>query len=253
MTDTKVAIVDDDDLFRESLETNLLDAGFGVVTFPDGASALEYCASTEPLDLVLLDWKMPGLNGIEVLRQLRDSGNEVPVIFLTVLSDQIYEEAALSSGAVDFVEKSRSFSILLRRVELILGGIKGAQLPEAVDSTTSDSEPPVLKLGRLDLNLKTSRAFWQNTSIPLSLTEFRMVHYLATHAGEDVRYRDLYDLVHGEGFVAGYGEDGYRTNVRTFIKRVRKKFRDIDDQFDAIENYPGFGYRWKDDALVATG
>ena len=75
MTDTKVAIVDDDDLFRESLETNLLDAGFGVVTFPDGASALEYCASTEPLDLVLLDWKMPGLNGIEVLRQLRDSGN----------------------------------------------------------------------------------------------------------------------------------------------------------------------------------
>jgi two-component system response regulator ChvI len=68
-----------------------------------------------------------------------------------------------------------------------------------------------------------------------------------------VRYRDLYDLVHGEGFVAGYGEDGYRTNVRTFIKRVRKKFRDIDDQFDAIENYPGFGYRWKDDALVTTG
>lgn len=253
MTDTKVAIVDDDDLFRESLETNLLDAGFGVVTFPDGASALEYCASSEPLDLVLLDWKMPGLNGIEVLRQLRESGNEVPVIFLTVLSDQIYEEAALSSGAVDFVEKSRSFSILLRRVELILGGIKGAQMPEAVDSTTNDSDPPVLKLGRLDLNLKTSRAFWQNTSIPLSLTEFRMVHFLATHAGEDVRYRDLYDLVHGEGFVAGYGEDGYRTNVRTFIKRVRKKFRDIDDRFDAIENYPGFGYRWKDDALAATG
>lgn len=250
MTDTTVAIVDDDDLFRESLETNLLDAGFGVVTFPDGASALEYCAGEGALDLVLLDWKMPGLNGIEVLRQLRDTGNEVPVIFLTVLSDQIYEEAALSSGAVDFVEKSRSFSILQRRIELILGGIKGSQRPDAVDSTISETDPPSLKLGRLDLNLKTSRAFWQNTSIPLSLTEFRMVHYLATHAGEDVRYRDLYDLVHGEGFVAGYGEDGYRTNVRTFIKRVRKKFRDIDDQFDAIENYPGFGYRWKDDALA---
>lgn len=253
MTDTKVAIVDDDDLFRESLETNLLDAGYGVVTFPDGASALQYCANKEPLDLVLLDWKMPGLNGIEVLRQLRDSGNEVPVIFLTVLSDQIYEEAALSSGAVDFVEKSRSFSILLRRIELILGGVKGAQTSEAFDSAAGDGAPAVLKIGRLDLNLKTSRAFWQNSSIPLSLTEFRMVHYLATHAGEDVRYRDLYDLVHGEGFVAGYGEDGYRTNVRTFIKRVRKKFRDIDDQFDAIENYPGFGYRWKDDAVAATG
>jgi len=246
-------IVDDDGMFRESLIQNLSDAGYVAIGFEDGPTALNHLAQASVPDIILLDWKMPGMTGIEVLRQLRSQRIEAPVVFLTVLSDQIYEEAALSSGAVDFVEKSRSFSILLRRVELILGGIKGAQLPEAVDSTTNDTDPPVLKLGRLDLNLKTSRAFWQNTSIPLSLTEFRMVHYLATHAGEDVRYRDLYDLVHGEGFVAGYGEDGYRTNVRTFIKRVRKKFRDIDDQFDAIENYPGFGYRWKDDALAATG
>jgi two-component system response regulator ChvI len=250
MTDTRVAIVDDDDLFRESLETNLVDAGFDVVTFAEGASALAHFRAGPPLDLVLLDWKMPGLNGIEVLRQLRDDGNSVPVIFLTVLSDQIYEEAALSSGAVDFVEKSRSFSILLRRIELILGGSKGGSRPAAVEGTTgSEEETQHLKLGRLELNLKSSRAFWKQTEINLSLTEFRMVHYLATHAGEDVRYRDLYDLVHGEGFIAGYGEDGYRTNVRTFIKRVRKKFRDVDRTFDAIENYPGFGYRWRDDAL----
>lgn len=249
MTKTRVAIVDDDDLFRESLETNLVDAGFDVVTFSEGASALSHFRAGPPLDLVLLDWKMPGLNGIEVLRQIRDDGNNVPVIFLTVLSDQIYEEAALSSGAVDFVEKSRSFSILLRRIELILGGTKGGSRPGAEAAAASDEEPQHLSLGRLELNLKSSRAFWQQTEINLSLTEFRMVHYLATHAGEDVRYRELYDLVHGEGFIAGYGEDGYRTNVRTFIKRVRKKFRDVDRTFDAIENYPGFGYRWRDDAL----
>jgi two-component system, OmpR family, response regulator ChvI len=251
MTKTRVAIVDDDDLFRESLETNLVDAGFDVVTFPEGASALSHFRAGPPLDLVLLDWKMPGLNGIEVLRQLRDDGNNVPVIFLTVLSDQIYEEAALSSGAVDFVEKSRSFSILLRRIELILGGSKGGSrtTAEGAPGSAGDEEPQHLHLGRLELNLKSSRAFWKQTEINLSLTEFRMVHYLATHAGEDVRYRDLYDLVHGEGFIAGYGEDGYRTNVRTFIKRVRKKFRDVDRTFDAIENYPGFGYRWRDDAL----
>ncbi len=248
MSITTIAIVDDDDLFRESLETNLEDAGYGVVTFPNGTAALEYCSNDDPLDLVLLDWKMPGLNGIEVLRNLRESGNDVPVIFLTVLSDQIYEEAALSSGAVDFVEKSRSFSILLRRIELILDGSKGPQNSPIDDANQVGVDAPMLKLGRLDLNLKTSRAFWQNTAIPLSLTEFKMVHFLATHPGEDLRYRDLYDLVHGEGFVAGYGDDGYRTNVRTFIKRVRKKFRDVDETFDTIENYPGFGYRWRDEA-----
>jgi two-component system response regulator ChvI len=250
--DTKVAIVDDDDLFRESLETNLLDAGFGVQTFADGTAALaHFRTGSTPFDLVLLDWKMPGLNGIEVLRQLRDDGHNVPVIFLTVLSDQIYEEAALSSGAVDFVEKSRSFSILVRRIELILGGTKGQ-----TRAAPSEASPPIngdesshVQLGRLELNLKSSRAFWRTTEINLSLTEFRMVHYLASHAGEDVRYRDLYDLVHGEGFIAGYGDDGYRTNVRTFIKRVRKKFRDVDNTFDAIENYPGFGYRWRDETL----
>jgi len=249
MTKTRVAIVDDDDLFRESLETNLVDAGFDVVTFAEGASALAHFRAGTSLDLVLLDWKMPGLNGIEVLRQLRDDGNSVPVIFLTVLSDQIYEEAALSSGAVDFVEKSRSFSILLRRIELILGGSKGGSRASAAEAE-ADEVAQQLQLGRLQLNLKSSRAFWRDIEINLSLTEFRMVHYLATHAGEDVRYRDLYDLVHGEGFIAGYGEDGYRTNVRTFIKRVRKKFRDVDRTFDAIENYPGFGYRWRDDALA---
>ena len=255
-SDTKVAIVDDDDLFRESLETNLVDAGFGVQTFSDGTAALEHFRTGSiPFDLVLLDWKMPGLNGIEVLRQLRDDGHTVPVIFLTVLSDQIYEEAALSSGAVDFVEKSRSFSILVRRIELILGGTKGQQRSLAGDApitAVNGDESSHVQLGRLELNLKSSRAFWQTTEINLSLTEFRMVHYLASHAGEDVRYRDLYDLVHGEGFIAGYGEDGYRTNVRTFIKRVRKKFRDVDNTFDAIENYPGFGYRWRDEALGAS-
>ena len=242
----QVAIVDDDDLFRESLETNLLDAGFDVITFASGEDALESLKSGEQPGLVLLDWKMPGLNGIEVLRLMRSTGYEMPVIFLTVLGDQIYEEAALSSGAVDFVEKSRSFSILLRRIGLILDGSKGPSSGGSnASNATSDKR---FSLGHLDLNLETSRAAWREAEVDLSLTEFKMVHHLATRAGLDVKYRDLYDLVHGEGFVAGYGDDGYRTNVRTFIKRVRKKFRDADDTFDAIENYPGFGYRWRDDA-----
>ena len=67
-----------------------------------------------------------------------------------------------------------------------------------------------------------------------------------TQQGGDVSYRQIYDIVRGKDFVAGYGPDGYRANVRSFIKRIRKKFRDVDDSFDGIENYPGFGYRWHD-------
>ena len=74
-----------------------------------------------------------------------------------------------------------------------------------------------------------------------------MVQYLATRAGQDVSYRELYDLVHGKEFIAGDGPEGHRANVRTFIKRIRQKFRDIDDSFDEIENYAGFGYRWRGD------
>ena len=70
------------------------------------------------------------------------------------------------------------------------------------------------------------------------------MHHLASRAGTDIRYREIYDLVHGEGFVAGAGDDGYRSNVRTFIKRIRQKFRDVDGSFEAIATYTGFGYRW---------
>ncbi|HLW28926.1 MAG TPA: helix-turn-helix domain-containing protein, partial [Kiloniellales bacterium] len=70
----------------------------------------------------------------------------------------------------------------------------------------------------------------------------------AERAGQDVTYRELYDLVHGRGFVAGSGPDGYRANVRTFMKRIRQKFRELDEDFDEIENYPGFGYRWRQPA-----
>jgi two-component system response regulator ChvI len=80
----------------------------------------------------------------------------------------------------------------------------------------------------------------------LTVTEFKLVDFLATRVGQDVGYRELYDIVRGAGFVAGYGEDGFRSNVRAFVKRIRRKFRDVDDSFDEIESYSGFGYRWRE-------
>ena len=236
-----VVVVDDDDLFRESLEQNLTESDFVVVAFADGPTALDYLNGAGSADLVLLDWKMSPMSGIELLRRLRQSGTVVPVVFLTVLSEQIYEEAALIGGAVDFVEKTRSFTILLKRIELILSGPKVMATPPASGQVSA-----LVRNGELALDGATNRAHWKGRRVALSRSEFTIVSHLAQRNGRDVGYRELYDLVRGSGFAAGAGEEGYRANVRTFIRRIRRKFRDIDDDFDEIENFPGFGYRWRD-------
>ncbi len=230
-------LVDDDDGFRESLGLNLIDEGFAVTSLSNGIDTLAFFDDGGDADVLLLDWRMPTLDGLEVLRQLRRRGIEIPVIFLTALSDDIYEEAALEGGAVDFIDKSRRLSILLKRVQLI------------IDTRRARSdEPPApqgtIEQGELTLRLDTSRAYWRGAEVELTLTEFNILVLLATRAGGDVAYREIYDQVHGKNFVAGIGEEGYRANVRTFIKRIRKKFRELDPDFDLIGNYAGFGYRW---------
>ena len=234
-----VVVVDDDDLFRESLCLSLIDEGYEVTSFSDGAAALAYFAAGGTAGIVLLDWRMPGMNGLEVLRGLRRAGNATPAIFLTALREDTYEEAALESGAVDFIDKSRRLSILVKRLRLIAEGAR--PIPESDCRQSGD----VLHLGHLELRFDTNRASWAGTPIDLTLTEFKIVALLALRTGEDVSYREIYDLVHGKDFVAGYGNDGYRSNVRTFIKRIRKKFHAVDSDFDHIHNYAGFGYRWR--------
>jgi two-component system response regulator ChvI len=237
----RVMIVDDDDLFRESLGLNLIDEGYEVKSFAGGQAALDHLAAGAHADIILLDWRMPGMSGLKVLRSLRRAGNIAPVIFLTVLSGDLYEETALEGGAVDFIDKSRRLSILLKRLRLIAEGARPA--PESDGRQSGD----VLHLGRLELRFDINRASWAGTPIDLTLTEFKIIALLALRTGEDVSYREIYDLVHGKNFVAGYGDEGYRANVRTFIKRIRKKLRDVDSEFEHIHNYAGFGYRWTGD------
>jgi two-component system response regulator ChvI len=240
MTMPHLLLVDDDDLFRESLGLNLIDEGYEVTSFAGGAEALDYLKRGGFADMMLLDWRMPKLTGMDVLRQMRGAGITIPVIFLTVLSDDIYEEAALEGGAVDFIDKSRRLPILLRRLQLIAEGGRPAIEPEP-------ARAPSLRLGPLALRFDTYRALWAGRTVDLTLTEFKIITLLAERAGRDVGYREIYDLVHGKDFIAGHGLEGYRANVRTFIKRIRKKFRDVDPGFDHIENYAGFGYRWTGD------
>lgn len=236
-----VMVVDDDALFLESVSTNLSNAGYHANPFLGGEAAVGYLAENRDADLLLLDWKMPGITGIEVMQRLRAKNIGIPIIFLTMLSDQIYEEAGLLGGAVDFIEKSRSFAILLRRIELILSGEKGRSTAELLPG-----EPDIFAVGGLTLRYDSRRALWRQTNVDLTLTEFNIVAYLVENSSRDVSYREIYDIVHGEGFMAGDGEIGFRTNVRAFIKRIRQKFRDVDPHFSSINNYPGFGYRWRD-------
>jgi two-component system response regulator ChvI len=231
----RLLLVDDDALFRESLGLNLIDEGFAVTSVGSGAEALEFYDQGGEVDVLLLDWRMPEVDGLEVLRRLRRRSVTTPVVFLTALSDDIYEEAALEGGAVDFIDKSRRLSILLRRLELIL---------EARRNPMEQTRTGEVNFGRLTLRHEVSRVLWDGKELDLTLTEFNIVVLLAGRAEADVPYREIYDLVHGKDFVAGTGAEGFRANVRTFIKRIRKKFRSVDPTFDHIQNYAGFGYRW---------
>src|SRR5215468_2475465 len=153
-------LVDDDDLFRESLGLNLVDEGYEVTSFANGQDALSYL-DRGSADVMLLDWRMPNTSGIDVLRRMRGVGITIPVIFLTVLSDDIYEEAALEGGAVDFIDKSRRLPILLKRLELIAEGGRSAPEPKPPWA-------PSLGLGHLMLRFDTNRALWTGQAVDLT-------------------------------------------------------------------------------------
>jgi two-component system response regulator ChvI len=243
MTETlRILVVDDDPIIRETLSLNLEDRGFEVEGLDSGEALLAHLRDGGSADLILLDWKMGALTGLDTLREMRRSGGDIPVIFLTSLTDQIYEEAALATGALDFVDKSRSFAILLHRVGTVLAGRRSP--PDSNASGDGDAADRI-RVGALTLDPEVGRAYWRDQLVPLTLTEFQIVHALAAAAGRDMRYRDIYDLVHGDGFHAGAAGDGYRANVRGFVKRIRRKFEEMDPEFSEIENYPGFGYRWR--------
>jgi two-component system, OmpR family, response regulator ChvI len=231
-----IVVVDDDDLFRPLLVGNLREADYDVTDFPAPDALLQHIQRDNiAADLFILDWKMPGMTGFELLKQLRDKGITTPALFLTSLDDVLYEESALREGAADFVGKTRSFAILRHRIERILGALPATAGANVIAPST---------IGALTLDSAQHRVTWHGKVIELTLGEFRAVELLAT-SGRDVSYREIYDTMRGENFIAGAGPEGYRANVRALVKRIRQKFTEADSGFTAIENYPGYGYRWK--------
>ena len=237
----RVILVDDDDNFREAASGDLSDLGFDVTSFADGASMFSHLAAGNAADVIILDWKLRTGTGFDVLAQIRRRGIRMPVIFLTGMPAIACETAALDRGALDFIDKSRGVQVLARRICLLM---EAGKRPEALPKEETRHCGPLM------LRPKVSRAYWHGVDVDLTVTEFKIVNLLASNAGEYLTNRAIYDCVRCAGFSAGSGEDGYRTNVRSSIKRIRNKFRAVDPGFSEIENFPAFGYLWR--ATVAN-
>ena len=231
---TPVALVDDDDLYRETLAAELGDHGFKVHAFADGESCLAALAQGLVAELVLLDWTLPGLQGFEVLRLLLAKDRNRPVIILTGRTPVERELDALRGGAIDFVDKARGIDVLVPRMRLLVRAAVVRPAPEP---------GPVIS-GPLLLRPHKGRAEWRGCDIGLTVVEQRIVGLLLAHAGQPMSYRAIYDQVHYAGFVAGDGERGFERNVRTVIKRIRRKFEAIDPDFQAIRSIVRRGYSW---------
>jgi two-component system response regulator ChvI len=228
----KIALVDDDRNILTSVSMTLEAEGYQVATYTDGASGLEGLTSDRP-DLAILDIKMPRMDGMELLQQLRRS-SVMPVIFLTSKDDEVDELLGLRMGADDYIRKPFSQRLLLERIRTLLRRVE-ARSPDA----PKDAQTAVV---RGDLVLDSSRHLvtWKDRQVDLTVTEFLILQGLAQRPGH-VKSRDqLIDIAYGEHI---YVDD--RT-IDSHIKRLRKKFREVDNDFAQIETLYGVGYRYKD-------
>jgi two-component system response regulator ChvI len=233
----RVLIIDDVESKRAAVGETLRRQDFVVVEAADRPVAFDLLSHSS-VDAVILDRRLGSTSGIELIRDLRARWPNLPVVLFTAHADPNFEEQALAAGATDFIDRGRSDSVLVRRLELILGR-------RSADLLARGAATPEVAVGPLRVVRDTRRAYWKGQEVNLTMTEFRMVLVFAERVGRDLSYRLLYDLVHGPGVVAGRGATGYRDNVRHFVQRIRDKFCRLDATFTAIETYPGFGYRWR--------
>jgi len=227
-----IALVDDDENILASLKIYFEQEGYTVRTYTDGASALAALAETPP-DVAILDIKMPRMDGIEVLRRLRQSSS-LPVIFLTSKDDETDEAIGLSVGADDYIKKPFSQRLLNERVKALLRRTRAATgVPESNDRKS------ILR-GQLTLDPNRHACSWKGEPVRLTVTEFLILQALAQRPGY-VKSRDqLMDAAYDDQV---YVDD--RT-IDSHIKRLRKKFREVDNEFDAIETLYGVGYRYNE-------
>ena len=232
----RVLLVEGEPVYLDTLVDELSKQGFDVQSFSDGASLLAALDAAVNADVIVVHCDLPNPSGIDLLVTLRQQGVDVPVVLLTGQAPPAQECLAFDSGAADLVGESRGVGVLARRLKTVIKASKPAEQPQ------SDK---AMICGKLLLRPDDSRAYWNDLDLGLTLGEYNVVYLLASQAGRYITYRAIYDRLHYEGFLAGPGAEGYRTNVRSVIKRIRSKFRALDPTFDKIENCNSFGYCWR--------
>ena len=229
-----ITLVDDDQNILASVSMALESEGFEVRTYTDGASALEGMTN-DPGDLAVLDIKMPRMDGMELLRRLREK-QSLPVIFLTSKDDEIDEMLGLKMGADDYIKKPFSQRLLIERIKTILRRMDAIKKVK----TDDEDEGGIIIRGRLKIDPVRHICDWDGKDVKLTVTEFLILQALVHHPGH-VKSRDqLMDVAYNDDI---YVDD--RT-IDSHIKRLRKKFRKVDDTFDGIETLYGVGYRYSE-------
>jgi len=229
---TKICLIDDDQNILASLSLALKSEGYEISTFPDGLSGLN-SLKENIYDIAILDIKMPRLDGLEVLQKLRKT-SDLPVIFLTSKDEEIDQLLGLKMGADDYITKPFSQKLLIERVRAILRR-------SIVKSKNTTNNTDIIIKGRLSLNMNRHECFWNNLPIKLTVTEFLLLETLAIRPGY-VKSRD-------QLMSAAYDDSVYvddRT-IDSHIKRLRRKFKNIDEGFNSIETLYGVGYRYISD------
>jgi two-component system, OmpR family, response regulator ChvI len=238
----KITLVDDDENIVASVSLALESHGHAVKAYYDGASGLA-ALENDPPDLAILDVKMPRMDGMEVLRRLRRT-SDVPVIILTSKDEEIDEILGFNLGADDYMHKPFSQRLLIERVKAVLrrAGVDAEEpaQPGAPGPAAEAAGARAIKRGKLTLDSARHDCLWDGKPVKLTVTEFLLLQSLAQRPGF-VKSRDnLMDAAYDDQV---YVDD--RT-IDSHIKRMRKKFRDVDPEFDAIETLYGVGYRYRE-------
>jgi two-component system response regulator ChvI len=229
-----IALVDDDRNILTSVSIALQAEGFATRVYSDGETALKALTDNPP-DLAVLDVKMPRMDGMELLRRLREK-SDLPVIFLTSKDEEIDEALGLAMGADDYISKPFSQRLLIARIRAIL---RRAELRAASPGDQpAEEEAPQIVRGRLMMDLARHRIGWDGRDVTLTVTEFMILEALAQRPGVVKSRNQLMDVAYHDDI---YVDD--RT-IDSHIKRLRRKFRAVDPEFKAIETLYGVGYRF---------
>ncbi|HYO75883.1 MAG TPA: response regulator transcription factor [Thermoanaerobaculia bacterium] len=228
-----VAVVDDEDNIRETVAFALRREGYPVELYGTGLEAWRTFQQKLP-GLVILDITMPEMDGLELCRRIRGVSETTPIIFLTSRDEELDRVLGLEIGADDYLCKPFSMRELLARVKVLF---RRAAIDTGAKRPAADAP---LQYGELELDLQRYSVRWKGAAISLTVTEFMMLHALVRHPGHVKTRKQLQQ--------DGYPHDAFVSDrtIDSHIKRVRRKFEEVDDTFDRVDTVYGLGYRWKE-------